>query len=59
MKIELTPSERDLIDVLTYANYRHNRTLSPDIKWEQWDLYGGYPKGSVERMEKQFQKETE
>ena len=47
----------EMIDHLTYANYKHNRKLSPEITPEQWAKYGGFPKGSVEKMEVKFQKE--
>jgi hypothetical protein len=47
--------EAEIVDHLTYANYKHNRKLSPEVRPSQWQAHGGFPKGSVERMEVKFQ----
>jgi hypothetical protein len=48
----MTPQE--MIDELTYINYRHNRELSPQISVERWAaIYG--PKS--EYMETRYQRE--
>ena len=45
----------ELVDILTYANYKHNRQLDPSISAERWEkVYGP----SVYAMEKKFQEET-
>ncbi len=48
--------ESFLIDELTYSNYRHNRTISPDIGPEQWKKH--MDSAVVDRMEERFQREA-
>lgn len=38
----------DLVDELTYINYRHNRNLSPHISVERWELVYGAPAPAME-----------
>ena len=47
-------SAESIVDYLTYANYRHNRTISPHITPEQWAKCG-YP--NVTAMEAKYQAE--
>ena len=47
----MTPAE--VIDHLTYCNYRHNRRLRPDIEPERWALI--YPNAAA--MEARYQAE--
>jgi len=45
----------EVVDILTYANYKHNRQLDPSISAERWEkVYGP----SVYAMEKKLQEET-
>jgi|TARA_R110000765_G_scaffold89285_3_gene170471 hypothetical protein len=43
------------VDQLTYASYRTNRDLEPDIKAERWGAI--YGKALVKKMEIRYQKE--
>lgn len=49
----MKPSE--IVDYLTYVNYRHNRQISPAVTVEQWEkIYGP----NVHKMEAKFQEEA-
>lgn len=49
---QMTP--RELVDQLTYLNYAHNRTISPNVTPERWEkVYGP----GVWEMEEQYQRE--
>lgn len=44
----------DLVDELTYRNYRHNRNISPNITVERWEkCYGP----NTQAMETRYQQE--
>lgn len=45
----------NLIDYLTYCNYRYNRDISPHITPEQWKTV--FPSDVVDAMEKKYQEE--
>ena len=44
-------SALDVIDYLTYANYAHNRRISPDISPERWARI--YP--NADKLEAKYQ----
>lgn len=46
----------NLIDELTYSNYRHNRTISPDVTPEEWKAV--YSFTNVDALERRFQAES-
>lgn len=48
-------SVESLVDYLTYANYRHNRRISPDVPVREWRLV--YGDEAVSRMERRFQED--
>lgn len=45
----------NIVDELTYINYKHNRTISPKVTPEDWEVC--YPKGTVPVMEAKLQAE--
>lgn len=45
----------DLILNLTYINYAHNRTISPDVTPERWGRIYGVQ--AVEEMEERYQRD--
>jgi hypothetical protein len=46
---------KEVVSSLIYVNYKHNRTISPEVTPEQWEpVYG--PK-ATQRMEAQLQAE--
>jgi hypothetical protein len=47
---EVINSESDVIDMLEYKNYVHNRLESPHIKRSSWEMYLGREK--LERFER-------
>jgi len=55
MKTFTLDSPTEIIDELTYVNYRHNRRISPHVKAEDWRKVYGL---AADRMEVRFQMEA-
>lgn len=54
MKLSEVDGIIDLVDELTYINYRYNREISPHITPERWEKSYG---PQVRQMEERFQRE--
>ena len=57
MKNETTATMTEAIDHLLFANYKHNRNLSPDVSPERWEKSGIFPKGMVAIFERKMMDE--